>query len=235
MTEPTRPIPPFSSAKTYDSGGSPVHIALTAAYPTEAQARRELTCGLDDMPTYRGIWQLPEPYGSIVHVFTDANPARLQAAGWTRPGEHTVTFMIKEDPDFNSHSRGVTIVYRIAKTFSFEAAHQLHNLPEGHQCSRIHGHSYVIEVWLRSNDLDIAGFVTDFANLTPVGRYLDDFADHRTLNDLLHQPSSELLAHHLFDWATAHLTLPDKVSVEKVRVSETGRSWAEYAPDGVTA
>lgn len=230
-----RPTPaPFGSAKTFDSDGYPVHVALVAAYPTEAEARDELTCGLGDTPTYRGTWQLPELYGtSVVHVFTDNAPARLEAAGWTRPGGNTATIMITEDRDLTS--QGVTIVYRIAKSFHFEAAHQLHNLPEGHQCSRVHGHSYVIEVWLRSTRLDLAGFVTDFANLAPIGRYLDEFADHRTLNDLLHQPTSELLAHHLFDWATDNLGLPENVSVEKVRVSETGRSWAEYAPDGVTA
>lgn len=76
--------PPFGAAKTYDSDGGPVHIALVAAYPTQEEAEAELTVGLMDAPTYRGIWQLPEPYGGIVHVFTDAAPERLESAGWTR-------------------------------------------------------------------------------------------------------------------------------------------------------
>lgn len=144
----------------------------------------------------------------------------------------TVTTRIVGPDDF--YQQGVTVVYRIAKTFDFEAAHQLHDLPAGHKCGRIHGHSYKIEVWLRSNVLDPTGFVADFAVLAPVGRYLDQVADHRTLNDLIHQPSSELLAHHLYDWVACNIPLPPDAWVEKVRVSETGRSWAEYAPE-VTA
>lgn len=76
--------PPSGAAKTYDSDGGPVHVALVAAYPTQQQAEAELTVGLMDAPTYRGIWQLPTPYGGIVHVFTDTDPGRLEAAGWTR-------------------------------------------------------------------------------------------------------------------------------------------------------
>lgn len=79
---------PFGAAKTYDSDGGPVHVALAAAFPTEAEARDELTCGLGDMPTYRGVWQLPQPYGAVVHVFTDAEPERLEAAGWAWAVNH---------------------------------------------------------------------------------------------------------------------------------------------------
>jgi 6-pyruvoyltetrahydropterin/6-carboxytetrahydropterin synthase len=33
----------------------------------------------------------------------------------------------------------------IFKVFSIEAAHRLPNLPAGHKCSRLHGHSFRIE------------------------------------------------------------------------------------------
>jgi 6-pyruvoyltetrahydropterin/6-carboxytetrahydropterin synthase len=147
---------------------------------------------------------------------------------------HTiVTTELRHPADF--WTQGVTIVYRIAKRFDFEAAHQLQNLPPGHKCGRVHGHSYTVEVWFAAIHLDVTGFVTDFANLSPIGDYLDQAADHRTLNDLIAQPTSELIARHLYDWTTTNIDMPDGVHVEKVRVSETGRSWAEYAPEGATA
>src|SRR3546814_8028267 len=34
----------------------------------------------------------------------------------------------------------------IFKTFTIEAAHRLPNVPPGHKCARLHGHSFVVEV-----------------------------------------------------------------------------------------
>ena len=41
----------------------------------------------------------------------------------------------------------------IYKSFRIEAAHRLPNLPSHHKCSRLHGHSFVIEVHL-SGEID---------------------------------------------------------------------------------
>lgn len=38
--------------------------------------------------------------------------------------------------------------HRIAKSWRFEASHQLGHLPQSHQCSRLHGHGYRVEVVL---------------------------------------------------------------------------------------
>ena len=35
---------------------------------------------------------------------------------------------------------------RIYKEFSFEAAHRLPNVPDGHKCARLHGHSFHVRV-----------------------------------------------------------------------------------------
>ncbi len=34
----------------------------------------------------------------------------------------------------------------IYKEFTFESAHRLPNVPEGHKCRRLHGHSYWVKV-----------------------------------------------------------------------------------------
>jgi len=121
-------------------------------------------------------------------------------------------------------------MYRIAKEFKFEAAHQLRDMPEGHQCARLHGHSYVVVLELTGN-LDKCGFVVDFGDLAPFKRFIDDNLDHKYLNDLLPQPTAENLA----AWLYAHtdLVLPDLpewAKVTAVRVHETVTSWAEYRP-----
>jgi 6-pyruvoyltetrahydropterin/6-carboxytetrahydropterin synthase len=123
-------------------------------------------------------------------------------------------------------------MYRIGKRFRFEAAHRLEELPAAHKCARLHGHSYVVEVVVAADRLTGAGFVTDFADLSPVGDYLAAAFDHRVLNDRLGAgPTSERLAHHLFEWCAGNLRLPAEAAVEVVRVAETTSAWAEYRPE----
>ena len=122
-------------------------------------------------------------------------------------------------------------MYRIGKRFRFEAAHSLPGLPDGHKCARPHGHSYSVEITLTTEDLRGPGFVVDFADLAGLGAYLDGSFDHRDLNTVLDVPAtSENLARHLYCWCVQHLDLPGSVRIEKVRVSETASTFAEYAP-----
>lgn len=122
-------------------------------------------------------------------------------------------------------------MYRIAKTFTFEAAHHLRDLPEEHKCAHIHGHSYRVEITLESERLTATGFVDDFAELKPLGDYIGTSLDHRDLNQVLDDnPTSELLARHLADWFERHLAPDLNGRLIGVRVSETVNSWAEYLP-----
>ncbi|WP_019632245.1 6-pyruvoyl trahydropterin synthase family protein [Actinomadura atramentaria] len=120
-------------------------------------------------------------------------------------------------------------MFRIAKTFAFEAAHRLGGLPPGHKCGRPHGHSYAVEVRLAGHGLAKPGFVVDFAALDAFRDHLRTAFDHRDLNEVLDvEPTSEHLARHLFQWCAAELALPPDVAVEAVRVAETAATWAEY-------
>jgi len=115
-------------------------------------------------------------------------------------------------------------VYIITKRFDFSASHQLDSLPDGHQCKRLHGHNYIIEVELSANELNEHGFVVDFGELKPLKDYIDNTLDHRHLNDVLpFQTTAENLAKHLFDWSSNVWA-----EVTAVRVSETLKTWAEY-------
>ena len=116
-------------------------------------------------------------------------------------------------------------MFRIAKQFAFSASHQLYGLPEGHQCMRLHGHNYLVEVVLASPTLDDRGFVVDYAELdAAVWPFIHDQLDHRHLNDVIDTTTAEVVARSIYDVAASVFG----AMVECVRVSETPKTWAEY-------
>ena len=117
-------------------------------------------------------------------------------------------------------------MYTISKRFTFSASHIIEGLPAGHQCSRLHGHNYIVEVVLAAEQLDAVGFVVDYGELKPLKQIIDGELDHRHLNDVLSgATTAEAIAKFLFDRARA--LWPQTVAV---RVSETPATWAEYRP-----
>ena len=123
--------------------------------------------------------------------------------------------------------------YVIGKRFTFSASHQLSELPDGHQCARLHGHNYTVEVLVDSEQLVAPGFVTDFGDLAPLKAYLDTTFDHRHLNDVIDAaPTSENLAAHIAGWVVEHLEPRIPGRLVRVRVCETESTWVEYTPAG---
>ncbi|GAA3719208.1 6-carboxytetrahydropterin synthase [Streptomyces tremellae] len=117
---------------------------------------------------------------------------------------------------------------RITKRFDFSASHQLGGLHESHQCARLHGHNYAVELELSAeqSDLTPVGFVRDYGDLSVFKKWLDETLDHRHLNDVVDgNPTAENLAVWMFtQWEK------DFPELTSVRVSETPKTWAEYRP-----
>lgn len=113
----------------------------------------------------------------------------------------------------------------IFKEFGFEAAHRLPNVPPGHKCERLHGHSYRIEVHVRGAVDAHTGWVLDFADIGAAFEPLHEQLDHRLLNDIdgLSNPTSEHLARWI--WTRLHPRLP---SLSQVVVRETCTSGCVY-------
>lgn len=113
-------------------------------------------------------------------------------------------------------------VFRI---FQVEAAHWLPNVPEGHKCARMHGHSFKIEVHVSGEVGEQSGWVMDFADLKRAFKPLFDQLDHRCLNDIegLENPTSENLA----SWVWAHLQ-DDLPGLKKIIVQETCNAGCVY-------
>ncbi|MCO4098713.1 MAG: 6-carboxytetrahydropterin synthase QueD [Gemmatimonas sp.] len=115
------------------------------------------------------------------------------------------------------------------KEFTVEAAHRLPNVPAGHKCARLHGHSFRIEIRV-SGPLDpTMGWVMDFADIKAAFRPIYDQLDHHYLNDVpgLENPTSEVLA--VWIWERLRPTLP---LLSAVVVRETCTSGCEYRGPG---
>ncbi len=105
-------------------------------------------------------------------------------------------------------------------SFRFEAAHRLAWHPG--RCRNLHGHSYRLDVTVRG-PLDTNGVVVDFDTLSEVvHRTVVDRWDHRDLNEVLANPTAELLAHEAWSLLT-----DAGVAVAGIRLWETEDAWVE--------
>ena len=101
----------------------------------------------------------------------------------------------------------------IYKTFTIEAAHRLPHLPDNHKCSRLHGHSFKIEVHVSGDVNETTGWVMDFADISESFKPLFERLDHHYLNEIegLENPTSENLA--IWVWHELESRLPLLTSV----------------------
>lgn len=109
----------------------------------------------------------------------------------------------------------------IFKVFTLEAAHRLPNVPEGHKCARLHGHSFRVEIHLKGEIGAQSGWVMDFADVKSAFRPLYDQLDHHYLNDIagLENPTSERLAVWIWDRLKPALPLLSEVVVHETCTS----------------
>lgn len=105
----------------------------------------------------------------------------------------------------------------IFKRFTFEAAHKLPNVPEGHKCGRLHGHSFSFEVHLEGPIDDKLGWVSDFGDIKAVCRPLYERLDHHYLNEIpgLENPTSEIIAKWIWDQLKPKLPYLSAISVSE--------------------
>jgi 6-pyruvoyltetrahydropterin/6-carboxytetrahydropterin synthase len=113
----------------------------------------------------------------------------------------------------------------IFKEISFEAAHHLPNVPEGHKCRRLHGHSFRVAIHVRGPADAQTGWVTDFADIKKAFEPIYEQLDHRYLNEIdgLENPTSEVIARWI--WRRLKPRLP---GLSKLVIRETCTSGCVY-------
>ncbi|PWG81653.1 6-carboxytetrahydropterin synthase QueD [Pararcticibacter amylolyticus] len=113
----------------------------------------------------------------------------------------------------------------IYKQFTFDSAHFLPNVPAGHRCGSMHGHTYKLTVFFEG-DLDpVQGWVIDFNDIKKIISPLIDSVDHKLLNDIpgLENPTSEVMA----SWFWNKIK-PEIPSLSRIELSETPSTGVIY-------
>ena len=102
-------------------------------------------------------------------------------------------------------------------------------------CSALHGHNWMVQVFIKSPELDAIGIAVDFKVLKrELTRILEQF-DHKYLNDLPCfadvNPTSENLARVIYKELSAAINDLGPAKVARVRVCESPTSGASYYED----
>ena len=139
-------------------------------------------------------------------------------------------------PVFSFHARlpniiGVLMagVFEVYVKSHFSAAHRLVGYPG--DCARVHGHNWIIEVFVRCTELDGLGIAIDFRDIKAAVKAVLSNLDHSDLNDLDEfrgtNPTSENIARFLYRELSQQLNAP-QIRISKVKVSETPGAGAFY-------
>ena len=120
-------------------------------------------------------------------------------------------------------------MFEISVKTSFPAAHRL---PEYQgSCSRLHGHNWDVEVFLRGSRTNEIGLLIDFKKVKAAVRKILDKLDHQDLNSLAmfadQNPTSENLAKYIYCELSSKLNSAC-CHVHRVLVSETPGTTASY-------
>lgn len=151
-------------------------------------------------------------------------------------------------------------MYIVRKEFKFCSAHQLEDAFTKLCSDTIHGHNYLLEVFLKSLFLPnrTGGMVVDFGEIKFLfKKYIDDILDHSLMIPLSFSstnpeyvkclmennkrmivlpfnPTAENLAKHIHTTFQNLLNMenfPTSISLCSIRVWETDSSYAEYSPE----
>lgn len=113
----------------------------------------------------------------------------------------------------------------IFKKFTFDSAHSLPNVPDGHKCKEIHGHTYKLTVFIEGELDKELGWVMDFKDLKDVVKPVINSIDHKYLNEIpgLENPTCEIIAEWIWNKIKPGIPL-----LKKIQLDETPTSGAVY-------
>lgn len=99
-------------------------------------------------------------------------------------------------------------MFSVVKRMEIAGSHRL-NLSYASKCSKLHGHNWIITVFCKSDTLDNAGMVCDFAEIK---NKIHSQLDHQNLNEILpFNPTAENIAR----WIVEQIPVAYKCSVQE--------------------
>ena len=110
----------------------------------------------------------------------------------------------------------------IYKEFSFDSAHFLPNVPDGHKCKGMHGHTYKLKVFIKGKLDPHLGWIMDFKDLKDALLPVIDRLDHKLINDIpgLQNPTAENIT--VWIWDQIKPALPQLSRIELYETPTTG-------------
>ena len=121
-------------------------------------------------------------------------------------------------------------MFEIFKEFTFEAAHHLAvNVTDGHRYSRLHGHSFQVQVFLRGEIDEKKNWVCDFDEIAQCVAELRAELDHHYLNEIagLEVPTLENISRWIWNRLDTQLPGLDRVVVRR---GSCGEGCVFYGP-----
>jgi len=122
-------------------------------------------------------------------------------------------------------------MYKVRVEEEFSAAHFLTHYKG--KCEKLHGHNYMVRLWLCGDKLDEGGMLFDFSLLKKMLREVLTLLDHTNLNDMevfCGDPSAERIAKFIFDEIQKKIPAGKKELLWAADVFENSRSMARYSP-----
>ena len=110
----------------------------------------------------------------------------------------------------------------IYKQFTFDSAHYLPNVPEGHKCKNLHGHTYHLKIFI-DGPLDTkVGWVMDYGDMKKAWKQVEVLLDHQYLNDIegLENPTAEIIV--VWIWRKLKVLLPQLCKLELKETPSSG-------------
>jgi 6-pyruvoyltetrahydropterin/6-carboxytetrahydropterin synthase len=110
---------------------------------------------------------------------------------------------------------------KIFKTFTFDSAHFLPNVPDGHKCKNIHGHTYSLTVFIEGELEEHLEWVMDFAVIKKVINPIIKQIDHKLMNEIagLENPTCENIAVWLWNKIKPEIPLLSKIELYETKTS----------------
>ena len=110
----------------------------------------------------------------------------------------------------------------IYKEFSFDSAHFLPHVPEGHKCRNMHGHTYRLKVFIEGQPDPKLGWIMDFKELKDALSGVIEQLDHRLINDIpgLENPTAENIT--IWIWNQIKPMLTNLSRIELYETPTTG-------------
>lgn len=124
-------------------------------------------------------------------------------------------------------------MFTLRKTKQVEASHQLPH--HDGKCKGLHGHTWTITVEIKGKALHITGpkrgMLFDYYDLGQLMKTHVESLDHRHLNDIYPNPTSETIAGAIFGAMAPEIEIKSggRAFLSRVLVSETANSCAEFS------